>query len=129
MSLRTTLIGKIVSVCLITIAIYFIFSCNQDARNNDLKKENDNKAPLKKQATKLEANFKEILSKKNDSDALVVNISYDEYFKKPKKYKGFYLNEIIDSIIKARNIDTSNCIIAFECTDGYKPIINFSKLY
>src|SRR5215210_1051519 len=129
MSLTGTLLMRIVLLFAITLGINILFSCKQATPNDDLKKNKDNKSALGKPTSKIEVNLKEILSKKNDSDALVVSIDYDQYFKKPKKYKGFYLNTIIDSITKVNNFDTSNCVIIFKCVDGYKPLMNFSKLY
>lgn len=60
---------------------------------------------------------------------LTVTVSYDHYFKTTKRYHGYALKTIIDSVIQASRFDTTNAFILFECKDGYNPIMNLSKLY
>lgn len=60
--------------------------------------------------------------------ASTVSVRFDPFFNSPKKYKGYYINTLIDSIVKANHFDTTNAVIEFECTDGYRPIIDFSKI-
>jgi cytochrome c2 len=61
--------------------------------------------------------------------ALNVNVKYDHYFKSNKRYKGYLITTLLDSIAKQINFDTSNAIVIFECIDGYKPVMDWSKIF
>ncbi|MFN7120332.1 MAG: c-type cytochrome [Saprospiraceae bacterium] len=56
-------------------------------------------------------------------------IQHDPVFKKTKKYIGFSLQYLLDSIITTQQFDTTDAIIAFECTDGYNATMPLSKVF
>ncbi len=39
------------------------------------------------------------------------------------------VSPIIDSIVRSKNFDTTNAMLVFECTDGYQPAMDYSKLF
>ena len=57
-----------------------------------------------------------------------VHIKYDHYFKTPKTFQGYSLKILLDSIINSINFDTTDAIVIFECKDGYKPLMELSKI-
>jgi cytochrome c2 len=73
--------------------------------------------------------LEKILGKRNGTNALTVQVKYDHFFRTHKKYKGYYINPILDSVIKSVDFDTSNAIVVFECADGYKPVMDLSKIF
>ena len=105
-----------------------ILSCNE-AQKSSLKENSINTSDSSPKRSETYIDLKKFLEKKTDKDALTVQVAYDHYFKTSKKYKGFYINPILDSIVKANNFDTSNAIVIFECSDGYRPMMDFSKIY
>lgn len=112
---------------LIVTGIFFFYSCNGNADNNFKKPKSDLAKPYAKESG-IYIDLERILNKMNDSNALIVQVEYDHYFNKPKKYKGFYINTIIDSVLKSAGFDTTNAIVGFECTDGYEPFMALSKV-
>jgi mono/diheme cytochrome c family protein len=44
-------------------------------------------------------------------------------------YNGFSINSLLDSIIRINNFDTTDGMLVFECSDGYRPVIELSKMY
>jgi len=61
--------------------------------------------------------------------AVNVTVKYDHFFKTAKKYKGYLLSRILDSFTKATLFDTSNAMVLFECGDGYRPVMELSKIF
>src|SRR3954462_3106401 len=93
-----------VSTCyLVVMAISLLtHSCNE-AVKTDLKKDNHNNADTSSTELEIYIDLPKVLEKKNDAEALTVPVKYDHYFKSPKKYKGYYINTIIDSVVKSKN--------------------------
>lgn len=58
-----------------------------------------------------------------------VNISYDPFFKQAKKFIGFSLQNLLDSIIKVNQFDTTEAVVVFECVDGYRPTMPISLIF
>lgn len=58
-----------------------------------------------------------------------VAISYDPFFKQAKKFIGFSLQDILDSIITANQFDTTEAVVVFECVDGYRPTMPISLVF
>ena len=58
-----------------------------------------------------------------------VTVQYDPFFKTAKEYRGFYLNTIVDPVIKSEHFDTAQAVIIFECIDSYKPSMDLVKIY
>ena len=58
-----------------------------------------------------------------------ISVKYDPFFKTAKEYAGFYLDSIVDPVVRSGGFDTSNTLIVFECGDGYKPVMELSKIY
>ncbi len=55
-----------------------------------------------------------------------VPIKYDAFFKTAKKYIGFSLQLLVDSIITVNKFDTTDAVAVFECVDGYRPTMPIS---
>jgi cytochrome c2 len=77
----------------------------------------------------LKIEIKDILSKKDPRTAATVNVIYDPYFKSAKTYKGYYITPILDSIIRSNHFDTTNALVIFNCTDGYRPVMNLANVF
>ena len=60
-----------------------------------------------------------------------VQISYDNHFNKNnKRYMGFPLEELLDAVVFKRfAFDTTDAIVHFECTDGYRPTMPVSLVF
>ncbi len=112
---------------LTVVGIFFFYSCNYNADRN-FKKVKSNLSETRLKESEIYIDLERILNKMNDSNAAIVQVEYDHYFNTPKKYRGYYINKIIDSILKSARFDTTNAIVSFECTDGYKPFMALSKV-
>ena len=73
--------------------------------------------------------LRKVLSGNPRKNATDVTIQYDPFFKTAKKYRGYDLNPLIDSVIKSEHFDTAQAVIIFECIDGYKPVMDLYKIY
>lgn len=60
---------------------------------------------------------------------LTVHVKYDHFFKTAKVYNGYLINTLLDSVIRVNNFDTTEGLLVFECSDGYKPVMELSKIY
>jgi mono/diheme cytochrome c family protein len=58
-----------------------------------------------------------------------VAIAYDPFFKQAKKFIGFSLQNLLDSIIKVHQFDTTEAVVVFECADGYRPTMPISLVF
>lgn len=70
-----------------------------------------------------------VLSQHSKEAAVLVDVKYDHFFKKSKRYRGFPIRPILDSIISSGSFDTTGTVVILECLDGYKPIMDLSKFY
>ena len=66
--------------------------------------------------------------KKHPKKSETVTVVYDAFFKTSKTFKGYALTSFIDSIVVANAFDTSSALVIFECKDGYKPVMDMSKV-
>lgn len=57
-----------------------------------------------------------------------VAVKYDHYFKRKKNYRGYFIGEILNAVIKQNSFDTTNALVIFECRDGYMPVMDLSKM-
>ncbi len=105
-----------------------IFSCNESSVAKQKKIKNHELNSISNN-TELYIDIEKIFEAEVCSNVLNVQVVYDHYFKTFKEYKGYYINPIIDSFVKANGFDTTNVLVIFECSDGYKPIIDIAKLY
>lgn len=106
---------------------FYIFSCKEDQKIKS-RKADTKKADSTTKDSAVFINLKMLLANRNDKDALPVEVKYDHYFKTAKKYKGFLLTALLDSIVATRHFDTSRALLVFDCSDGYKPVMDYSKL-
>lgn len=108
------------------LTLFFLASCN----NADIKQGNNTvheKSVMDTLPQELVFNLQEILENKGENGLINVFIAYDQYFKKPKKFLGYELKPLLDSLIKVHHFDTTNRVIVFECGDGYRPSMVLSK--
>jgi mono/diheme cytochrome c family protein len=60
--------------------------------------------------------------------AQLVSIRYDHYFRTAKQYRGFPVAEILINQIRTQGVDTTGAMVVFECTDGYRPVMDLWKV-
>ena len=106
----------------------FIFACKEPTKNDP--------APATSVTTDSPVDLSTVsvrlnnwLAQKRGARPATVNVSYDHYFEAPAHYKGFPFKPLLDSIIKATHFDTAHAILVFECSDGYRPQMDLSKVY
>jgi cytochrome c2 len=114
--------------CIILILFISTISCKENKDDRTQKEANTHSKLVKKEA-EIYVDLTNLLGNKNNNNALTVEVKYDHYFKSPKKYKGFLITTLIDSIIKSNNFDTAHALVVFECNDGYKPVMDISKIF
>ncbi|MEO6719897.1 MAG: cytochrome c [Ferruginibacter sp.] len=105
-----------------------ISSCNQQKENSTQIK-NNLYPDTALGGSEVYIDLKKLLIEDDNRVATDVMVNYDPFFKTSKKYRGYYINSTIDSVIKSAHFDTAGAIIIFECIDGYKPVMDLSKLY
>ncbi len=66
--------------------------------------------------------------KKHPKKSETVSVAYDGFFKTPKTFKGYALAALLDSIVAVNAFDTAGALVVFECKDGYKPMMDMSKV-
>lgn len=66
--------------------------------------------------------------KKHPKKSETVIVAYDAFFKTAKTFVGYDLTTFIDSIVVANAFDTTGALVIFECKDGYKPMMDMSKI-
>jgi len=107
-----------------------IFMCACNGAPNNLPIENKvDSISINKMQTEIYIDLQKTLSIYTIKNATNVNVTYDHYFKTSKEYKGYDIKQIIASIIKSVNFDTTKCLVVFECKDGYKPAMDISKVF
>lgn len=117
---KRTLYWAILSIAIL------ISACHEDIRSNkQVVKSSDSSA----KKNEIYLDLKTILKSQNPKNIVTIQVRYDPYFRSPKKYLGYPVNKIIDSIVKLENFDTTKAIVAFECIDGYRPMMDFSKIF
>jgi cytochrome c2 len=57
-----------------------------------------------------------------------ITVQYDAYFKTKKRYRGYDLKNVLDSIVEVNKLDTTSLVAVFECKDGYRPTLKYSIL-
>lgn len=73
--------------------------------------------------------LKKVLSQNNHIKTSDIDVKYDHFFKTSKKFRGYFINTLLDSVIKSVRFDTAHAILIFECIDGYRPVMDLSKIY
>src|SRR5438128_2452971 len=109
------------------ITLFPTSSCNQK-REGTSEVNNSVKADTLLANQEVYIDLKKILAR-NNLVANDVNVKYDQFFKTSKRYRGYSINTIIDSVINSAHFDTAGAVIIFECADGYKPVMVLSKIY
>ena len=106
------------------VIVLFLTSCtNSEVKNKTVVES----VPMRDTvAAYLNIDLSDILGKK---EAVDISIAYDQYFKKSKKFLGYELKPLLDSIIKVKQLDTTGLSLVFECIDGYKPVMALSKAF
>ncbi len=66
--------------------------------------------------------------KKHPKKSETVAVAYDAFFKTAKTFKGYALAAFLDSIVAVNAFDTTSALVVFECKDGYKPVMDMSKV-
>lgn len=106
--------------------ILLLSSCKENVRSNE-EVVHATDSSTKKNGIYLD--LKTILEKEHRRNAIPIRVNYDPNFGSPKKYMGYPIKEIIDSMVKLEHFDTTKAIIAFECVDGYRPMMDLSKTF
>ena len=113
--------------CLNFCILIFITSCKEKPSKTNVGPPSNSSEMLQKEDG-IYINLEKLIATTKLESPSTINVNFDPFFNSSKKYKGYYINTLIDSIVKANHFDTTNAVIEFVCTDGYKPIIDFSKI-
>jgi cytochrome c2 len=70
-----------------------------------------------------------LLDKQNKKNAVEIAVNRDPFLKDNKQYLGFELGDLIAPIIKANHFDTSNAVLIFDCSDGYKATMDIANVF
>jgi cytochrome c2 len=70
-----------------------------------------------------------LLDKQNKTNAVEIAVSRDPFLKGNKQYLGFELGNFIAPIIKANLFDTTNAVLIFDCSDGYKATMDIANAF
>src|SRR5690242_15823070 len=85
----------------IVIAISLLtYSCNEAVKSNP-EKDKHTKPDSSSKESAVYIDLRKVLEKKN-AEALTIPVKYDHFFKSPKKYKGYFIDPIIDSVVKLK---------------------------
>jgi cytochrome c2 len=109
------------------VILFVVYSCT-DAPNGKSQQIIDTSTSFTNKS-ELYIDLEKVLGQWDHTHEQEVHVAYDHYFKSPKRYKGFLINPIIDSIVRVHKFDTTNIIAVFECSDGYKPMMDLSKIF
>ncbi|MCW3089845.1 MAG: cytochrome c, class [Ferruginibacter sp.] len=118
--------SMVIFVCFLII-ISPIWSCNQRPESRVATDSSRHGTSLNRHEVYID--LKKVLTKDANRKTTDVNVRYDPFFKTSKKFRGYYINPLIDSVIKTVDFDTGRAIIIFECNDGYRPVMDLSKIY
>jgi cytochrome c2 len=58
-----------------------------------------------------------------------VSIEYDPLFQTRKDYKGFPVKNLLDSVVQINHTNIQQTLLILECKDGYRPIMDLSRIY
>jgi cytochrome c2 len=116
------------SIILLPLALISTYSCNQQA-GKETPAPADSVAHTTSNGKEVTIDLKKTLINNDGKNATDVTVKYDHFFGKAKRFRGYYLNSLIDSVIKSQNFDTGHAVIIFQCIDGYKPVMDLSKIY
>lgn len=112
----------------LAVLLLLAFSCN-----NNLKKDPEKKLPDSSDSStsnnEIYISLEKMLGRLNRRNAQTVNVKFDHYFKSSKKYLGYPINLVIDSMMKVKKLDTSKATLIFECVDGYQPMMDLAKIF
>src|SRR5438552_3332132 len=109
MSTTKKILNRYIFLIAVVCMSSMIYSCNEADKTN-LKENVNNVSDSSSKKLEIYIDLKKVLEKKSITDASTVQVKYDHYFKTSKKYKGFYINTILDSFVKTTKFDTSNAI-------------------
>jgi len=115
----------------VALVVILIFSlrCSNDRDNAKSSKVHaDSPSNIQSKATEVYIDLKKVIRNTHLKSENVI-VEYDHFFKSPKVYSGYFINSILDSIVKAEGFDVHKTLLVFECVDGYKPLMELSKIY
>lgn len=82
-----------------------------------------------KERNALSLNLTDLVKEQKMPQEEVVNIQFDHFFKTSKTYRAYSFNELLKPYLEQLGIDsTSNAVVTFHCTDGYKPTKKVNEL-
>jgi cytochrome c2 len=119
--------SELLLILLLPFAWLSINSCKQKT-NKEIPAQSEGSSDSSSNGKEIYIDLKKVLGNPGEK-VTDVTVKYDAFFKTAKKYKGYYLNTIVDSVIKSEHFDTGHAVIIFECIDGYKPSMDLSKIY
>ena len=120
--------SELLLIILLPLALIPTYSCNQQA-GKETPPHTDSISTTTSSGQEVYIDLKKLLFNNAGKNATDVTVQYDPFFKTAKKYRGYELNVLIDSVIKSEHFDTAQAVIIFECIDGYKPVMDLSKIY
>lgn len=108
---------------LLIVLILFIISCNNSTSPQSVNPPPPLRDSVAKELTIDLTDF-QTLPKTTE-----VAIAYDPFFQQSKKFIGFSLQHLLDSITTANQFDTTGAVVVFECSDGYRPTMPISLVF
>jgi len=113
--------------CVGFLIILAIYGCHQKKQTKNTLLTNITQ--LQNNPPTLSVNIGHITKNNQLKGAGMVHVKYDANFNKSKNYIGYSFSRLLDSVIRAMKFDTSNYVVVFECTDGYKPVLDLQKIH
>lgn len=112
-----------VSFCLLF--SFVLINCNQQPEK--ILSSQNNTSLVKTEPISLD--LSQLIAENDKLQKEEIVIEWDDNFKERKKYTAYPLVQVLEPILRKHQLDKENTIIIFDCTDGYKPSMELSKLY